>query len=61
MNNTLLKLYVICQNLIHDEVGQDLVEYALLCSLIALTLIASISSIASDVNEAFSKVSNSLS
>lgn len=60
MHNQLLKLYVRWQNLLNDERGQDLVEYALLCSLIALSLIAGIKSIASAVNTVFSNVSTSL-
>lgn len=61
MQNTLLKLLIKYQNLINDERGQDLVEYALLCSLIALSLIAGIKNIASAVNTVFSNVSSSLS
>jgi Flp pilus assembly pilin Flp len=60
MNNTFLKLYVVCQDLTQSEDGQDLVEYALLCSLIALSLIASIGTIASAVNAVFTNVSGSL-
>ncbi len=60
MQDKFLKLYVVCQNLTQGEDGQDLVEYALLCSLIALSLIAGISSIASAVNTVFSNVSSSL-
>jgi Flp pilus assembly pilin Flp len=37
-----------------------LVEYALLCSLIALALISGIKSIATAVNLSFSNISNSL-
>jgi pilus assembly protein Flp/PilA len=61
MQNTLLKLFIKYQNLINDERGQDLVEYALLCSLIALSLIAGIKNIASAVNTVFSNVSSTLS
>lgn len=61
MQNTLLKLFIQYQNLVNDERGQDLVEYALLCSLIALSLIAGIKDIASAVNIVFSNVSSSLS
>ena len=60
MQGTILKLYVMFQNLTCNEQGQDLVEYALLCSLIALALIASISSVATAVNSAFTSVSSSL-
>jgi Flp pilus assembly pilin Flp len=60
MQGTILRLYVKLQNLTNSEQGQDLVEYALLCSLIALALIASISTLAHAVNNAFTNVSSSL-
>jgi Flp pilus assembly pilin Flp len=60
MNNMLLKLYVQVQTLGACEDGQDLVEYALLCTLIALAMITGIKSVASAVNLAFSNVSSSL-
>jgi pilus assembly protein Flp/PilA len=60
MNNLFLKLYVNFQNLTNSERGQDLVEYALLCSLIALALITSIKTVATAVNNVFSNISGSL-
>jgi pilus assembly protein Flp/PilA len=60
MNTALLKLLVEFQGLASSEEGQDLVEYALLCTLISLTLITSISGIANAVNGVFSKISSSL-
>ncbi|MGA9060133.1 MAG: Flp family type IVb pilin [Terracidiphilus sp.] len=60
MSETLLKLYVVFRDLKNCEEGQDLVEYALLVSLIALVCIAGISSIATAVNTAFNAVSSSL-
>jgi len=60
MSNMLLQLYVRFQCLTAREEGQDLVEYALLCCLIALALITSIRNVASAVNTAFSNVSSSL-
>ena len=60
MHDMILRLYVKLQNLASNQDGQDLVEYALLCSLIALALIASINTIASAVNNAFSTISSSL-
>jgi len=60
MHNTILKLYVMFQNLTNNEQGQDLVEYALLCSLIALSLIAGISNVATALNHAFNNISSSL-
>ena len=60
MHDRLLKLYVNFQNLMYREEGQDLVEYGLLCSLIALGMISGISHIASAVTRIFSNVSTSL-
>ncbi|MGD1105536.1 MAG: Flp family type IVb pilin [Terracidiphilus sp.] len=60
MNNLFLKLYVSFQKLTNSERGQDLVEYALLCSLIALALITSIKTVATAVNNVFSNISGSL-
>lgn len=61
MRNMMLILYVKLQNLTSSEQGQDLVEYALLVSLIALSLVSGIKSIASAVNTVFSNVSSTLS
>ena len=60
MNNLFLKLYINLQNLTKSERGQDLVEYALLCSLIALGLITGIKTIATAVNQTFANISSSL-
>lgn len=60
MNNLFLKLYIKLQNLAENELGQDLVEYALLIALISLTVITSVKGVATAVNTVFSNVSNSL-
>ena len=60
MHSMLLKLYVKFQSLASDEDGQDLVEYGLLCTMIALALISSVSHIATAVTHVFSNVSSSL-
>jgi pilus assembly protein Flp/PilA len=64
MKSTILKLYVKLQvvkdALLRDESGQDLVEYALVVSLIALGATASMSSLASSFSTAFSKVGSHL-
>ena len=60
MHNRLLKLYVISQNLTGSEEGQDLIEYMLLCSLVALAVIAGINPIATAVSKVFTNVSSSL-
>jgi pilus assembly protein Flp/PilA len=60
MYNTFLKLYVKIQFLANDEQGQDLVEYALLLTLISLALIAGISGLATMANNTFNHISSSL-
>lgn len=60
MNAMLVKLYTKSQNLLKREEGQDLVEYALLVSLIALAAIVGIGHIATAVTTVFSNISNSL-
>jgi len=47
-------------NLISDESGQDLIEYALVASLVALGAVASMGKIASSINSAFNSISSSL-
>jgi Flp pilus assembly pilin Flp len=61
MNEAILKLYVKCQNLMFSEEGQDLVEYALLCTMISLALITGMKGIASTISNVFSNISSSLS
>jgi len=60
MNNLFLKLYIKLQNLAKNEQGQELVEYALLCALIALACITGVKGVATAVNQVFTDVSNSL-
>jgi len=44
-----------------DESGQDLIEYALLAALIALAATFGMGVVASDINNAFSKIGSKLS
>lgn len=60
MRNTLLKLSVKLQDLTSGEQGQDLVEYALLLTMISLALITGINGIASAVATAFTNISTTL-
>jgi pilus assembly protein Flp/PilA len=60
MNTLALKLYVKAQHLLAAQEGQDLVEYALLVSLIALACIAAVGSVASAVTSVFSSISTSI-
>lgn len=60
MNTMLLRMYVKFQDLKNREEGQDLVEYALLVSLIALAAMAGVSNVTSAVTKVFSNISSSL-
>lgn len=60
MNNMLLKIYLKMQNFKGDETGQDLIEYALVSALIAVTSIAMLRKVGSAVNVVFSNISSGL-
>jgi pilus assembly protein Flp/PilA len=64
MSDTFLKLYLKLQNLkdslIRDESGQDLIEYALVVSLIALAATAGMTTIATKIGTAFTAVGTKL-
>lgn len=44
-----------------DESGQDLIEYALVCALIALGAVAGMKTVANYINNAFNTIGNELS
>jgi pilus assembly protein Flp/PilA len=64
MSDVLLKCYVKMQSVKHalvdDERGQDLIEYALVVSLIALAATAGMSAVATSISTAFSKVGSKM-
>jgi pilus assembly protein Flp/PilA len=60
MNNMMLKMYVKFQELVNREEGQDLVEYALLISLVALAAIAGIKNVTTALTTVFGNISTSL-
>ena len=43
-----------------DESGQDLIEYALVAALIAFAAVTAMQALASNINNAFSKIGSSL-
>ena len=45
---------------LNEEQGQDLVEYALVVALIAFAAIVGMNTLASNINDAFSKVGSKL-
>lgn len=57
MKDMMLKLYVTMQNMIANEEGQDLVEYALVVALIAFGAIAGMSALSAELNTAFNTIS----
>jgi pilus assembly protein Flp/PilA len=48
------------QNLMADESGQDLIEYALVAALVGLGSVASMSTLAGSISNAFNSVGNTL-
>jgi pilus assembly protein Flp/PilA len=59
MKDKLLKLSAILQ-ILKDENGQDLIEYALVVALIAFAATAGMSSVANAINTAFNHVGTTL-
>ncbi len=55
-----VKMQVLKSALIRDERGQDLIEYALVVSLIALAATVSMSAVATSISTAFSKISSKM-
>jgi pilus assembly protein Flp/PilA len=60
MKDKLLKFATKMQ-IMHDEEGQDLIEYALVVALIAFAATASMSTLATAINTAFSNIGTTLS
>jgi pilus assembly protein Flp/PilA len=55
MRDSLLKLQIRLQ-LLRDENGQDLIEYVLICALIALAATVGMKTVANDINQAFTNI-----
>lgn len=60
MNTLFLKIYIKIQDLLSQEEGQDLVEYALIVALIALAATAGMKTLASALNSGFSTLGTTL-
>ena len=56
-----MTLHTLVSSLHEDESGQDLIEYALICALIALGAIASMQAVANYINNAFNTIGSKLS
>jgi pilus assembly protein Flp/PilA len=59
MKDQLLKLSVMLQ-ILKDEKGQDLIEYALVVALIAFAATAGMSTLANGINAAFGNIATKL-
>jgi pilus assembly protein Flp/PilA len=60
MNTLLLRTCLFMKQMIEQEDGQDLVEYALVVALIAFGAVAGMNALAGGINTAFKDVSSSL-
>jgi pilus assembly protein Flp/PilA len=60
MKEVLKKWYVRAQ-ILHDDCGQDLIEYALVVALIAIAATVGMGKVASGINNAFSNIGNKVS
>lgn len=60
MNTYFLNLYVKMQNLLQNEEGQDLAEYALLVALIACVALATVGTLGNTIKSIFTNLSGSL-
>ena len=56
--NFLKSCYVRGQIILHEDCGQDLIEYALVVALIAFAATAGMNSIANNINTAFGNIGN---
>ncbi len=60
MNDKLLMLSIKLRTLLSDEQGQDLIEYALVVALIAFGATAAMTTLSSDINNAFLNIGTKL-
>lgn len=61
MNNLFLKMSAKVYEIIYGEEGQDLVEYALIITMVALASVTGVNSVASAINTVFANISSTLS
>lgn len=63
MRRVMLKFYIrtkVIRNLLREEDGQDMIEYAVVMALIALGATASMKTLATTIGTAFTSVGNKL-
>jgi pilus assembly protein Flp/PilA len=61
MEDVMQRVFAVLRNLHRDESGQDLIEYALIAALLALAAVATMSSLGTSINNAFSKIGSTVS
>jgi pilus assembly protein Flp/PilA len=54
------QIFAVLRSLHEDEAGQDLIEYALVAALIAFGAVATMQTLAADINTAFSVIGSKL-
>jgi pilus assembly protein Flp/PilA len=59
MQEFLAKWYIKAQ-ILHEDSGQDLIEYALVVALIAFAATVGMNTVASNINDAFTKIGSKL-
>ena len=60
MTEKMWLLSIRLKNLLANEDGQDLIEYALVVALIAFAATAGMNTLATDINQAFTKIGTKL-
>jgi pilus assembly protein Flp/PilA len=60
MKDQLWKMSIKIQSILNNEEGQDLIEYALVVALIAFAATAGMSSVAGNINTAFTNIGTKL-
>ena len=60
MKDAMLMLYIKIQNLLSQDEGQDLVEYALVVALVALGATAALGSLGSKLSSIFGSITSAL-
>lgn len=58
--NSMNSTKMLFKNLLHDESGQDLIEYALIAALLALAAISAMTALAGKIQSTFSSIGSSL-
>ena len=60
MNNLMMNILVKAQDLLKNEEGQDLVEYALVVALVAFGAVAAMKLLGTEISTVFSDITSTL-